>query len=409
MAARFAPKQREHRPLSLHTELNQEDKLREGSEVSRQPGIVMLQRYIGNSGVQRMMSASISQHATANMIHRKGCACAACSGKVEEEQPAGNSDIPVQRWWDDEESESESSDGGGSWWDSATDAVSDWVSDDDSSTTVADSHEEETEYQETDTEEEQQETESEESTDSEEGGGSWWDQATEAVSDWFSDDDESEESEPSESTDEGGGSWYEELWNEFTGGDQEDEEGAASGIGGCRTPTVGHGGGTSGGVTVDGLTSANFSHSKSYDYAEKKKYKKDDKEVKDMSITLTMTYTSSPSVSFTVVPALDTLSECKQNAVNAFTAPSGLLGKHEQEHVDKFKTYDGSETKKFTATVAADNDVAETETAAEDKATELNTAREDAARAKSDKLDPWSKPIPNIENCKDPPKTEDSE
>lgn len=87
-----------------------------------QPSIVGLQRQLGNAGVQRLIrSGGIQQVAGADMVHRQGCGCAACSGQaIERIQRAPAQSI--QRWWgDDEETESESS---GSIWDSVTDAAS---------------------------------------------------------------------------------------------------------------------------------------------------------------------------------------------------------------------------------------------------------------------------------------------
>lgn len=416
MAARFAHKQFQTATLALH---RNDQELLTAQKQPTQPSLIALQRYVGNSGVQRLINSPANHSRTQTaIIHRKGCGCSSCGGQSEEESVSRKLDGSIQRFWGgEEEAESES---GGSWFDDAANTVSDWAGggSESSNTSGGGSSwfgdgDEGTEYQETDSGEEEhheQQTETEESQETEtEESGSWFDDAVDTVKDWFDGGEESE----GESSEESGGvmDWIEDWWSgeesEPTQGESgeeveysEEEDGPSSGQGACITPAVGHGGGSSGGVSVAGLTKANFKHGKNFSFKGNGAYKKEGKMVEDVDITVNMTYTSNPTISYTITPPLSSLSQCKQDAVNAFTDPSGLLGAHEQQHVDAFKNnYDGSETETFTETVSAAKASAEATAAANKKIKDLNNARETKARTESNNLDPWNKPIPNIDKC----------
>jgi len=367
MAMQFAPRQTEPKARAIRA--RQDELLRagpQGAAESKPP--IALQRHVGNAALQRMLTSS------RDVIHRKGCSCATCAANA-----AAREENTVQRFWDDEQSDSDS---GGSLWDAVTDAAS----------SVADSVSD--------------------AYNSLSGGTGGSSQSSESTGGSESGGVSGGEHQPEGGASEGGWlDWLDDWWqsddsqNQVTG--RVDDEEGSSGVGGC-VGAIGHGGSSSGGVTVNGLTKANFSHSKPYTFAGGKVYEKDGEKKQDITISLTMTYTANPTVDFEVIPDLSTLSECKQAAVNAFKSPSGALGKHEQEHVNKFKTYNGSETAKWTITVNPDNVQSEVDSAVSEKVTELNDKREQDARDASDKLDPWSQAIPGIADCKDPQPDADS-
>ena len=119
MSRPYHPRQYDRR--SLHRKRKHDDEVLPASDgaqqAAAQPSLVSLQRQLGNAGVQRLLrSGGIQQVAGADMLHRKGCGCAACAGQIEHIQRAPAQQI--QRFWGDDE------DDGGSVWDSVTDAAS---------------------------------------------------------------------------------------------------------------------------------------------------------------------------------------------------------------------------------------------------------------------------------------------
>ena len=119
MSRPYHPRQYDRR--SLHRKHKHDDEVLPASDgaqqAAAQPSLVSLQRQLGNAGVQRLLrSGGIQQVAGADMLHRKGCGCAACAGQIEHIQRAPAQQI--QRFWGDDE------DDGGSVWDSVTDAAS---------------------------------------------------------------------------------------------------------------------------------------------------------------------------------------------------------------------------------------------------------------------------------------------
>lgn len=124
MSSHFSPRQKDRRVLRRRAE-HDDELLRDGAaeQVASQPSVVALQRQLGNSGVQRLLhSGGIRQVAGADMVHRKGCGCAACAGAGEER--IQRSIAPqIQRFWGDDEEES-GGDSGGSVWDSISDTAS---------------------------------------------------------------------------------------------------------------------------------------------------------------------------------------------------------------------------------------------------------------------------------------------
>ncbi|MBL8145206.1 MAG: hypothetical protein JNL34_02370 [Anaerolineae bacterium] len=118
MTRPYHPRQYDRR--SLHRKRKHDDEILPESvsaqQAAAQPSLVSLQRQLGNAGVQRLLrSGGIQQVAGADMVHRKGCGCAACAGQIEHIQRAPAQQI--QRFWGDDE------DDGGSVWDSVTDAA----------------------------------------------------------------------------------------------------------------------------------------------------------------------------------------------------------------------------------------------------------------------------------------------
>jgi len=118
MSRPYHPRQYDRR--SLHRKRKHDDEVLPASDgaqqAAAQPSLVSLQRQLGNAGVQRLLrSGGIQQVAGADMLHRKGCGCAACAGQIEHIQRAPAQQI--QRFWGDDE------DDGGSIWDSVTEAA----------------------------------------------------------------------------------------------------------------------------------------------------------------------------------------------------------------------------------------------------------------------------------------------
>jgi hypothetical protein len=371
--------------------------------VAKQPDIVRLQQQIGNQGVQRLLAQGrLSSHGIVQKkpdIQRCGCggSCAACKGQDEEVTVSAGVGEPVQRFWDDEEEE------GGSWLDDATDWVSDtasdaadWISGGSSGSETSD-----------------------------ESGGSWLDDATDWVSDKAGD----------------AADWASDTWNDWTGGGEEEEDSdwlpdwlpdidipsltdeeeeepidpeelvveveGDTGQAVCMSEEVGHGGGSTGGVSVSGLTKVDWSATTgkgSFLNPKIATRKVGNKTVYDVSGKVHIDYSGAePSVSFTVNPPMSQLSECKQEKVNAFKGSNGDLGKHEAEHVAKMKTFNGSEEfdHTFTGLEASSTDdlTAKVNAALTAVVDPKIKARQAAAQKASDDLDPWSKPIPGIEKC----------
>jgi hypothetical protein len=390
--------------------------------LAKQSDIVGLQRLVGNRGVQSLLARGrISQHGMsrglmraqgAPSIQRCGCggACATCKGAQEDEIAASsNTGNEVQRWWDDEEAGGDSD---GSWWDSTTEEVSSWFGGEPESNTGGGSGAQDSD-----------------------SGGSWVEDAAEEVGSWFSDDEA--ESEPASESGESG-SWWDDLWSEegdeeaddddwlpdwlpdidLPSLDEEDEEGDPIDIGDIEVEVEGedmgqgvcvggHGSGSTGGVSVAGLTTIDWSASTgkgSFLNPKLNKRKVGEKTVYDVSGKVHIDYTApEPNISFKVTPALSSLSECKREKVEAFKGPSGALGKHEAEHATKMKTFNGSEEFDHTFTGLEANSTEELTkqvNAALDAVVQPKIkARQAAAQKASDDLDPWSEPIPGISSC----------
>ncbi len=121
MPRRYRPPQYDSRSLRRSTN-HDEEFLQESraAQAAGRPSVVSLQRQLGNAGVQRLLrSGAIHQVAGADIIHRKGCGCAACVSPAEGVQRVTAPQI--QRFWGDDDEESDS---GGSVWDSVSDAAS---------------------------------------------------------------------------------------------------------------------------------------------------------------------------------------------------------------------------------------------------------------------------------------------
>jgi hypothetical protein len=341
--------------------------------------LIQLQQAIGNSGVRALLARSAS--------------------------PAVQRASAIQRFWGDEED----GDSGGSWLDDAVDTVTGWL---DGGETTADASD---------------------SPASQETGGSpsehsgseksWWDEATDEVSSWFDSDESSAESGVAE--DEGGGfwDWLPEITLPSISGDEADEdmptgeielgeietvvEGLEPGTASCVT---GHGEAAGGGVSVAGLTSADFANATanaSLQNASVAERKAGDKTVYDVTGKVHIDYAlpGEPTVSYNINPPKSQLTECKREKVDAYIA--GDLGAHEAEHVAAFKTFNGSEDHavSFTGIEASSTEelTAKIQAKVDDFVKGPNgkvKARQAAAKAASDAKDPWSKPIPGITECK---------
>lgn len=372
--------------------------------IVRQSAVVGLQKHIGNRAVQRLLAqGQLSSRGIVQKkpeIQRCGCGgtCAACK---EQEVVSSTTGKQVQRFWGDDEE-----DDGGSWLDSATDWVSDtasdvadWVTGGSGGASGAEA--------------------SEPSDDG--GGSSWFDDAA----DWVSE-------KAGAAAD-----WASDQWNELTGDEDSDwlpdwlpdievpaqnneeveepldpddlvvEVQGDGGQGVCLSEEANAGGGSSGGVSVSGLTKVDWSVTTGEGSLQNPQItprKVGGKTVYDVSGTVHIDYSGAePSVSFKVQPSLDQLSECKREKVNAFTSPSGDLGKHEAEHVAKMKGFNGSEQFNHTFTgleASSTDELTKKVNAALDALVQPKIkARQNAAQQASDALDPWSKPIPGIDKC----------
>jgi hypothetical protein len=186
-------------------------------------------------------------------------------------------------------------------------------------------------------------------------------------------------------------------------------EGGDVGQGVCMSEEANAGGGSSGGVSVAGLTNVDWSATTgkgSFLNPTIAKRKVGTKTVYDVSGKVHIDYSGAdPKVSFKVTPPESQLSECKLEKVNAFKGPGGELGKHEADHVAKMKTFNGSEEFDHTFTgleASSTDDLTAKVNAALDAVVKPKIkARQDAAQAASDTLDQpaWSKPIPGIDKC----------
>ncbi len=148
------------------------------------------------------------------------------------------------------------------------------------------------------------------------------------------------------------------------------------------------------GVDVQGQTDANYTDSFSSSGNSKPSTKCDDckpPECIASSGTVVSTFKANPVVTLPAVP--DGLTPCETKAVGKFIHTT--LKNHEQQHVAAFKTYNATiKTPYKFAGCQADLD-AYIKTIHND----INQKRLEKANAKSDKLDPFNKPIPC--NCKD--------
>lgn len=384
------------------------DRSDEQDLVTKQSNIVGLQRFVGNRGMQNLLSQGrVSQigartsltPAAAPSVQRCSCGgtCAACKVDTEDELSitSGVSN-EVQRWWDDEETESE--DSGGSWLDDVTDWVSDTASDAyDWATGGGGTHESESESD---------GTESEES-----GGGSWLDDAY----DWASDTakeiyDWAEETvggwfDEGESDDSGWSDWQ--PWEEEESGESENTEGAhdiPSVNAVCESDEgVGFGGGSGRTISLHGRTDANYDHGLPkpdtfpQDFTVNRYELKGGQKVFDVSGTLNVTYTANPSITLPTVPS--GLTPCQEKAVKDFI--DGPLTAHENDHKSAFETnYNGSAS--FTISHKRIADTPDNEkNALHNPINAEDVKRVDKANKASNKLDPWNKEIPGLD-CVEP-------
>jgi hypothetical protein len=342
--------------------------------------------------------------ATTGAVQRCGCgACASCKGGEAEEEPgisagAGNE---VQRWWDDEEEETDSGDsGGGSWLDEATDWVSDTASDayDWATGSGGETHDSNTQSG---------------GSESGDSGGSWLDDAADWASDtaseiydwaeeevggWF-DEGESEESDWSDWL-----PWEEEESDE---GESDDTEGAhdiSSVKVECESDEgVGFGGGSGRTISLHGRTDANYDHGLPKpdtfpsDFTVKRYELKGGQKVFDVSGTINVTYTASPSITLPSVPS--GLTPCQEKAVKDFI--DGPLTAHENDHKAAFENnYNGS--KSFTISHQRIADTPDNEkNAIHNPINAEDVTRVNKANTASGKLDPWNKTIPGLD-CEEP-------
>lgn len=411
--------------------------------------ILGMQRLVGNRGIQTMLTSGQARQQGNTIqllrapvsVQRCGCggACAACKGEDEPEvtaDPAGQ----VRRFWGDDEDDS-----GGSWLSDAASGAADWVSDTASSAynavsdaagaaadwvgdtagsaydAVADTAGSAAGWA-GDMADKAYDT----AAGAAGSAADWVSEQAGAVADWAGDtwdavtgdsDTEAPNAEESSWLD-----WLPDIDFPFINDEAEepqpvdlgeidvevdgDEVGAGQAT--CVSEEASNlGGGSSGGVSVRGLTSIDWRNTTgagSFLNPTLKKRKSGDKTVFDVSGKVHIDYSgASANVSFTVTPPLSSLSECKQEKVNAFKGPSGALGKHEADHVAKLESFNGSEEFDHTFTGLEANS---TEELTEKVNAALNAlvqprikARQSASQKSSDDLDPWSEPIPGIASC----------
>ena len=122
MPRNYQPHQYDHRVVRRQTE-HDDDVLQqaEAGQAADPSRLIALQRHVGNTGVRSMLrTGAIHQVAGADMVHRKGCGCASCTGG--QDRISRVVAPQIQRFWGDDEEDS--GDSGGSVWDSVTDAAS---------------------------------------------------------------------------------------------------------------------------------------------------------------------------------------------------------------------------------------------------------------------------------------------
>jgi hypothetical protein len=427
MADRFAPKQREFRPpqMTVQRRFDEEITVQQKTPAS-QNSIIGLQRYIGNSGIQRLIQPTITLRGDGNAIHRKGCGCPSCCGGLEDERSGGSTgEMVVQRWWDDDEesNESDSGDSGGSWWDDAKQAASNtWNAASEAVGGAA----------------------NEAYNDANEASGGLIGGAVGAVQDAYNKWDEwttppedqpvdapknaaGAESETDEnnvpsavSTDDGGWQdWVPDWWLEedkdegedgevvyANEGDYEyeedesdsDEQGSSGGTGSC---VVGHGG-HHGNISVEGRTTANFAGANCpADFTPTAK-KRNPRGGWDVTGTMKIKFElPEPTIRFFVKPPESELTQCELEAVLGYI--NGDLSVHEEEHVKAFKLFNGEST--FTHTFGnldgADNTElqASLSAAIDGLVASLIEERQTNAQTVSDGLDPFVMEIPGLKDC----------
>jgi len=417
MAANFTHKQFQTPAAALRRK--DEEALAAHSRQS-QSSLVALQRHIGNAGVQRLMNTpAVRLQSQSGMLHRKGCGCAGCCGKSDDEAISRKTDSSIQREGEDE---------GGSWLDDAMNTVGELTGMNNAGSQIGDivGGIQNTVNQGIDAvtgaasdaanwageqwnnatgggggtnsvnnnESESDSSESEESN--------WWDDAVNTVSSLLDGEDAAQELS-------GGGSWLDKLTEgveSFFEDEQPESESGEGGAASCvGTAVVGNGEATSGGVSVRGITTADFAAATAASSFTPGKITPKGNNTYDVSGTETIDYSIPlPTVSYKISP--QPLSACKQQKVDAFIA--GDLGAHEKQHQDTFKnTYDGKESFAHTFTGIVASNSAELSTKIQEEETKLNAtkvaARQAKAQAASNKLDQpaWNKPIPGIDECKD--------
>lgn len=361
---------------------------------ARQSNMLRLQGQIGNAALQRMLtSPTIRQQAGADLIHRKGCSCAACAGQLKEEARAsGQGYSVIQRFWDDDE---ESSDDGGSWldsaveavsdtatsaWGSVTDTISDWMDGGESSPSESNeggNHNAPTDENVPESAEGEDEPEVQDVHTNE---GDWWDW----MPDWWQDENEGNEDADLEEV------------------ETEVEAGSVSGVAACAT---GRGGGNKGNVSVAGLTTANFGGAQcpaNFTPKSKKRMTGGNSNYWEVSGSMKIDYQlPSPTISYTVTPSRDQLTPCENEAVENYI--NETLSVHENEHVTAFNMFNGGETFNHTFNYLAGATDAELQAslsaAVDDLVAVKIQERQDKVQAMSDGLDPFNQPIPGLAMC----------
>lgn len=114
-----------------------------------------------------------------------------------------------------------------------------------------------------------------------------------------------------------------------------------------------------------------------------------------VSGTMVNNYTVTTNVSLPSIP--DGLTECQRANCQRFI--TNILAPHEQDHVTRFSTYNGTSSDPFSVTVCAGDDLAALVQAQHDT---LQDTREAAAQALSDEIDPFNVDVDIDEGCEVP-------
>lgn len=373
MAARFAPRQQHISRSQAAPRQAEETQALQSQPAPAAAAILRLQRIAGNAAVMRMLNVTAAPQTGDPVIHRQGCGCPSCAGRM-----ISGAGAQVQRWWDDDE-ESADSDTGGSVWDDMKQAASDaWEAvSGDGAESVPEPETQPDDNTPSDTHETDDDSAVPDAVDADDDGWLDW------MPDWWEEEDED------------AGEDGEIVYTDEHDGDQDE---ARNGTGSCA---VGHGG-HQGNITVMGLTTANFGGANCPANFNPTGKKRNPRGGWDVTGTMSISFElPEPTIRYTVTPPESELTQCELEKVLAYI--EGDLSTHEQEHVKAFKLFNGQ--KSFTHTFAnlAGSSNAELttslSTAVDALVASLIEERQTYAQSVSDALDPFAMKIPGLDEC----------